>query len=357
MNYVKLLLLPKIHRKKTMQIDVLRNKAEIDAISSEWNRLLERSASHVPFLRHEYLTSWWNTLGGGEWESGELCVLTARDKKNDLIGIAPLFSTTNLDGKPALMFLGSIEISDYLDFIVKPGILPEFTDAMLEYLTGSEVDDWEVLDLYNFTDDSPSLPALKESALKHGLTFKQENLQPAPVVQLAATWDEYLAGIAKKQRHEIRRKIRRAEGNLVPVNWYIVKDEDSLDTEIEDFLKLMAYDHHKEEFLTEVMRSQMRASVHAAFRAGWLQLSFLTVGDEKAAAYLNFDYANQIWVYNSGINFNYSNLSPGWVLLGYLIQWAIENGRETFDFMRGDETYKYRFGGEDKFVIRAQVER
>ena len=101
----------------------------------------------------------------------------------------------------------------------------------------------------------------------------------------------------------------------------------------------------------------MRSAVHTAFRAGWLQLAFLTVGDEKAAGYLNFDYANQIWVYNSGINFNFSSISPGWVLLGYLIQWAIENGRETFDFMRGDEVYKYRFGGQDKFVIRAQVAR
>jgi len=52
-----------------------------------------------------------------------------------------------------------------------------------------------------------------------------------------------------------------------------------------------------------------------------------------------------IWVYNSGINFEYSAYSPGWVLLAYLLQWANENHRERFDFMRGNEDYKYRFGG------------
>ena len=214
-----------------------------------------------------------------------------------------------------------------------------------------------MLDLYNFFEDSPTLPVLKESAEKRGLTFTQEKLQPAPAIQLPSTWEDYLAGIDKKQRHEIRRKIRRAESNPIPVRWYIVQDENTLDAEIEDFLNLMAYDHHKEGFLTEVMRSQMRASLHTAFRAGWLQLAFLVVGDQKAAAYLNFDDANKIWVYNSGIDFSFQELSPGWVLLGYLIEWAINHRRETFDFMRGDEAYKYRFGGKDRFVVRVQIHR
>ena len=51
------------------------------------------------------------------------------------------------------------------------------------------------------------------------------------------------------------------------------------------------------------------------------------------------------------------DLSVGWVLLGYLLQWANENKRTEFDFMRGDEEYKYRFGGVDKFVIRTKVVR
>jgi CelD/BcsL family acetyltransferase involved in cellulose biosynthesis len=62
-------------------------------------------------------------------------------------------------------------------------------------------------------------------------------------------------------------------------------------------------------------------------------------------------------VYNSGINFEYSAFSPGWVLLGYLLQWANEHKRERFDFMRGDEDYKYRFGGVDRYIMRATVRR
>jgi CelD/BcsL family acetyltransferase involved in cellulose biosynthesis len=100
------------------------------------------------------------------------------------------------------------------------------------------------------------------------------------------------------------------------------------------------------------MREQMKRSLQAAFDNGWLQLAFMTVAGERAAAYLNFDYDNHIWVYNSGYSLKYRDLSTGWVLLAHLIQWAIENRREEFDFLRGDEDYKYRFGGVERFVSR-----
>jgi len=342
---------------ENMHLQVLRTLSEFTAIAHEWNNLLVKSASHVPFLRHEYLSTWWQTLGGGEWEQGDLYIVTARDENDELLGIAPLFSTTNLDGKRAVMLIGSIEISDYLDIIAPTKNLPSFLESLVEQLSGPEGGDWEILDLYNFLADSPTLPILRAAAQKQGWDYTQEIIQPAPSIALAATWEAYLLGIKKKQRHEIRRKIRRIENQTLPVRWYIVEDEDSLDAEIDAFLKLMAHDAEKEAFLTDVMRSQMRTSVHTAFREGWLQLAFLEIGEEKAAAYLNFDYANCIWVYNSGIDFKFSDLSPGWVLVGYLIKWAIENGREVFDFMRGDEIYKYRLGGVDRHVLRVQITR
>ncbi len=126
---------------------------------------------------------------------------------------------------------------------------------------------------------------------------------------------------------------------------------------MEAFLDLMAEDPEKAAFLTPAMRTQMRLACRAAFECGWLQLAFLEVDGQKAAGYLNFDYLNRIWVYNSGIDRNFMDLSAGWVLLGHLLQWANENKRAEFDFMRGNEDYKYRFGGVDGYVVRAKVAR
>ena len=338
-----------------MKFTLINTLENFTTLAPAWNALLDESIRNLPFLRHEYLLSWWNTLGGGEWEKGELAIITAH-RDEELVGIAPLFLTAH-EERQTLLFLGSIEISDFLDFIVRPDDLKDFITGLLDFLESNEALAWSALDLQNFIEDSPSLPLLQTESAARGWNFTQETLQPAPFVSLPGDFDEYLAGIKKKQRHEIRRKMHRAAADERNVRWYIVEDKATFDAEVDAFLALMVNDHHKEEFLTEVMRSQMKASVHAAFDEGWLQLAFLEVDGEKAVGYLNFDYDNRIWVYNSGLDFKFRDLSPGWVLLGHLLQWANENGRAAIDFMRGDEAYKYKFGGVDRFVMRAKILR
>jgi CelD/BcsL family acetyltransferase involved in cellulose biosynthesis len=329
----------------------------MESLAAEWNHLLADSAIHVPFLRHEYLSTWWQTLGGGEWPQGELFTVAARHADGSLAAIAPLFLTDNCDGERALMFLGSIEISDYLDVIARPEHLPQFLDLLLAWLEGPQAPSFRLLDWYNLLETSPTLPALQEAARQRGWAYSQELLQHCPYIPLPGDWETYLASIDKKQRHEIRRKMRRAEEYDQSVRWYIVQEVAHLDSEMEGFFALMAQDPEKARFLTPIMRQQMKASAQAAFQAGWLQLSFLEVDGKKTAGYINFDYDNHIWVYNSGLDFGYRELSPGWVLLGYLLQWANEHKRGYFDFMRGDEDYKYKFGAVDRRVVRAMLRK
>lgn len=341
-----------------MHLEILRSLNDDDTLASEWNDLLDCcSASHVPFLRYEYLSTWWKTLGGGEWKDGELFTVLARQGDGELVAVAPLFFAQNREGEPAILLVGSIEISDYLDFIVRNSEIPEFIETLFDLLASDQAPAWQVLDFYNLPDTSPTLATLQTAAAKRGWAYSQQQLQACPYIPLPGDWEAYLASIDKKQRHEIRRKMRRAEESAPPARWYIVEDEASLDSEIDDFLALMAQDADKDRFLTQVMRTQMRDSVHAAFKAGWLQLAFMEVEGQKAAGYLNFDYAGHIWVYNSGLNFTLRELSPGWVLLGNLLKWANDHQRICFDFMRGDEDYKYRFGAVNRYIVRASIRR
>jgi hypothetical protein len=178
-----------------------------ESIKNEWNTLLEESISHVPFLRYEYLHTWWQTRGGGEWPEAELAIITA-EEDGRLIGIAPLFLAAH-DGRQELLILGSIEVSDYLDLIVREEDLNRFVDGILEFLLGMQDLNWERFDLYNLLDGSPSLNALEQAAMKKGLAFESTRLQHSPFIPLPGDWETYLAGIDKKQRHEIRRKMRR----------------------------------------------------------------------------------------------------------------------------------------------------
>jgi CelD/BcsL family acetyltransferase involved in cellulose biosynthesis len=333
-----------------MTIQLIQSYDEFLDLSEEWNTLLTYSASHVPFLRHEYLANWWKTLGGGEWEQGELRILTQRDQKHQLTGVAPFFSIGQ-----QVRFLGSTEISDYLDLITAPHNLSGFLVEIMQFLDSAEFPGWQSLILDNLLESSPSVIQIEKTARQMGFSYDRQVLQPAPYVPLPSSWEDYLVSLEDRYRREIQRKIRKAETYFLPVDWYLVTEPGSLEGEVHDFLDLMANNPQKREFLTDPMIEQIKNTVSAGFQAGWLQLAFLTVGDLKVAGYLNFDYDGKIWIYNSGINPMFENLSPGWVLLGKLIQWSIQQGRTELDFMRGDEDYKYQFGGIDKNVLRLTI--
>src|SRR3990172_4964357 len=134
-----------------MNFTAHKDFSEID--SNTWNLLVEHSIADTPFSRHEYLSEWWKTLGGGEWKDGEL-VLVSATENDQIIGIAPLF-IAEYDGQRALMLLGSIEISDYLDLIVRAEDLPRFLSGLLDFLASSHAENWSGLDWYNLPDSSP----------------------------------------------------------------------------------------------------------------------------------------------------------------------------------------------------------
>jgi len=336
-----------------MKLEILSQFEKIN--EQAWNDVLSQSAVNVPFLTYGYQRSWWKHKGGGEWPQAELRIITAL-QENKLIGIAPLFIGTK-NGKTEMHFVGSIEISDYLDFIVPPQFAYEFVSRVFELIKEEKTQFPGTIQLFNIPDNSPSLDIFTKIGKKNDWSIEIERAYHTPEITLSNDWDTYLAGIDKKQRHEIRRKLRRAAGSEDDVKWYITTDRNSLDEDIDSFISLMEIDNNKKQFLTDAMRKQMRAIMHWAFDTGILQLSFLTINDNKAAGYFCFDYEERIYVYNSGFSFDYQYYSPGWVLLSFLIQHAIETGKSHFDFMRGDENYKYKFGAIDSFVMKVKAEK
>ena len=334
-------------------MDFILHKGFSEINPEAWNALVEQSVADTPFSRFEYLSQWWKTLGGGEWKDAEL-VLVSATENDELVGIAPLFMA-EYDGQRALMLVGSIEISDYLDLIVREQDLPRFVSGLFDFLVSSFDGRWSALDWYNLPDSSPTLATLKAESERRGWTHQEEIYRPTPRIPLNGSFEDYLARIDKKQRHEIRRKMRRAAESEKNVRFLIVNGSSDIDSEINAFFDLMVQSPDKEQFLHPAMRDQMTVTLQNAHEHGYLWLAFLEIDGVRTAASLNFDYKNKLWGYNSGVSNEHRELSPGWVLLAHTIQWCCENGRYEFDFMRGDEEYKYRFGGVNKYVMRVKV--
>jgi CelD/BcsL family acetyltransferase involved in cellulose biosynthesis len=108
--------------------------------------------------------------------------------------------------------------------------------------------------------------------------------------------------------------------------------------------------------MTPEMQHFFRRMARRMLDAGFLRLAFLTLNGKKAATLFAFEYRGSFLLYNSGYDTGeFAHFSPGWVLLAYLIQYAIAAGCHLFDFLQGDEEYKYHFGSVDYKVMRVVV--
>lgn len=328
----------------------LHSYTSTDAFStlkSEWNDLLKRSITDTPFSSWQWHTNWWNA-----YCPGDLWILTIRDENDTLMGIGSFFIVSH-DGTRTLHFVGCEDVTDYLDLLVdkdnQNAVYAAFADALIEHN-----DKYDAIDLCNIPAQSPTSTMFVELLGDKGYETEMRVQEVCPVITLPDQLPKYIKSLDKKQSKELVRKIRIAQGQGDSVDWYIVDDSHNLDEEIDKFLALMAASHpDKEAFLQDDAHVKFfKSVVPAAYEAGWLQLNFLTVVDDPVAAYLNFDYNNQILVYNSGLDpVKAPQLSPGIVLLAYNIQHAIENGRDEFNFLRGDEDYKYKMGGKNTEIF------
>jgi len=334
----------------TLKLEVLTTLEQFETLQTEWNTLLPYNATNEIFLTWQWQSTWWHV-----YQPGDLWVITARDEQGRLVAVAPWF--IEQPGR-VVRTIGCVEVTDYLDMLALPDIRDAFYDALITFVEEhSSV--FSRIDLCNIPKESPTLDVLAGRLNERGFTVQVKHEDVCPFIKLPDSFESYLEQLDKKQRHEIRRKLRRAEDGDENVGWYLVGPEHDLAAEVDRFINLMAASHpQKAKFLENQQNAAFfRAIVPRLALCGWLQLSFLTVDGNAAAAYLNFDYNNHILVYNSGLlPATYAHLSPGIVLLVYNIQNAIAKGRDVFDFLQGNEEYKYRMGAQDRAVMMLEAE-
>ena len=325
-----------------MKLQVYNHSEAFEKLRAEWNDLVFRSTGNRIFSTWEWQSTWWEV-----YQPGQLWIVTCRDLDDRLVGIAPWFIH---DGTVSI--IGCKEVTDYLDLIVDKDCVESVVTSFAEHLAENRAE-FETIEFCNLPEDSISHTVLPQLLDQQDFNVTIEHEDVCPIIDLPDEWTDYLMLLDKKQRHELRRKLRRAQGNTGPVDWYTVGPEHDLNEEMDHFLAMMAAsDPSKADFLEDTNNLRFfRTLAPVMLEKGWLQLNFLTVDGDRAASYLNFDYNNKILVYNSGLQGEYGHLSPGIILLAYTIQNAIETGHDTFDFLQGDESYKYHLGGKDIEVL------
>jgi CelD/BcsL family acetyltransferase involved in cellulose biosynthesis len=211
------------------------------------------------------------------------------------------------------------------------------------------------------------MPVLQDAFARRGahegwhVTREQEDVCPVLSLPDDGDWETYLGSLGKKDRHEVRRKIRRAEAAGPNIFRLVDPTPDAVDAFIDLHQARWGDDglfpataggdrsRHFIHRLAELERAERATSQ--------LQLGHFEVAGRVIMATVGFDDGDECLFYNAGIDPDARELSPGVTGTAAYLRDRLTAGRHRFDFLRGDEPYKYEWGGVDEPVQRILVRR
>jgi CelD/BcsL family acetyltransferase involved in cellulose biosynthesis len=333
----------------------LDDPALFASFRDEWDELLESSASKCLFLTWEWLYTWWKHLALDR----RLFLLTVRE--NDLLtAILPLASR-RADPQGTFLFetaefLGTGTVgSDYLDVVVRRGHEPQALEALADALSRRH----GRLVLSQAKEHASHASALADLLSRRGWRTNARTTSICPYIDLARhDWESYLASLGASHRYNFRRRLRGLSKQH-EMKLETASSEEGRARILEALFRL----HHRRWSTrggSDAFQSQRLLAFHRelsaiALQRGWLRLNLLQVDGEPAASVYGFLYDGVFYFYQSGFDPRFAKESVGLVALGLTIQGAIGEGAREFDFLHGDEAYKFQWAREARTLAQWEL--
>jgi CelD/BcsL family acetyltransferase involved in cellulose biosynthesis len=350
-----------------MSVQLVTTSGELRALAAEWNAL-----TTSPFHSWDWLATWWTHYGAaGHRQRDREGVLTAEraverqlyilavyedryvreNCEGRLIGIAPWYLDRTLVKGNVLRWLGSGEVcTDHLSLVCRPEDRPQVAASVAEALTTDRVD-WDRLDLSAVDADDLTVGALLEHLNERECIVSHREGESCWVLDLPASWEDYLAAISKSHRKQLRQLERRViESGRT--RWHQVKSADELAAV---WPVLVDLHQRRRVSLGEpgCFASRTFHDFHCDVSArlldrGQLRISWLELDGTPAAAEYHFADQTSTYAYQGGVDPDRLQEEPGRLSTILCLRRAIEEGHSRFDFLRGNEPYKAHWRAEPK---------
>ena len=279
-------------------------------------------------------------------------VLGALDASGRLAGIAPWYLERSAAKGRVLRWLGSGEVcSDYASILCTPEDADRVSEAVAEYLTGSDgassaCRGWDLLEVDGVDADDYCVTCLLQQLDQHGCGQHENPPIRAWRLALPKTWDEFLGLLSKGHR----KKLRRADRELFQTGRAVlrtVENYQQLDPAMDVLIDL----HQRRRqmlgepgcFASPRFTAFHREVARRLLLAGQLQLQLLELDGRILAAEYQLAGQGVTYIYQVGIDPQGLGDEPGHLVTAATVKRAIEQGGSAIDFLRGDEPYKAHF--------------
>lgn len=325
------------------------------AIRSEWKTLFSEVGGS-PFVSWEWMSVWFENFG--EKKSPYILKAFVDDK---LVGILPMFvSNGKIFGMTynKLSMMGSgIGGADHLDVIAGPAEKPVIARSIIEFLQNAG--NRHQLSLENIPADSETLQILRAHNREKNTSFPrltETTVANCPQIGLADGWEAVLD--RSRRKSNFKRKLKQLE-KVPGFEYRTISTPSETDSAFERFLAL--HDKRWEKAGGSELSGHPRLAdfqrrvVNELSLAGLIRFDELWAEGNCLASIYGLDDGRAFYYYNSGYDLDRSNLSAGLVLIGLSIKNAIERGNTVYDFLRGDEAYKFDWADRSQDLITIKL--
>lgn len=326
-------------------IELVDTVERLSSLHNDWRRLHNDARHNSIFSSWEWQSLWWRHYGHVDG----LRILVAKNGGR-IAGILPLYvRRENVCGVSTrvlrLIGTGGDTSPDYLG----PLLERENEDTVCAQLVNhifTELDGWDVAHFSDVHLGTCFTAATRHFAERRGLSCYSHEPRHIPVIELPASWEQYLAGFGRDRRNRIRRLRRKLEADLA-ARFYVWDDPQTLNAAIAQLIALhrLRWQHREN---GGAFRSAAYVGLHSdvirdCFARGWIRLYCLDIGGRLAAMYYCYRFRNEIFYFQSGFDPAFEAYSPGQALLGFAVEHAIAEGNRVFDLLKGDHHYKFQW--------------
>ena len=321
----------------------------------EWRRLVSTNQTASAFSDRSVHAAWWSAHG----DTATDVSLAARDADtNELLGYLPL-----MERPDGVIYSGATFHIDYATVLLAP-LDPHASsqdDSVADALAAALIALQRPLNLLRLRKEDANharmIDAIVRAAGSAQRTATLGVEEPAPFIDLRGvdSFDAHLERLDKKDRHEIRRKLRRAEAAGVEI-----AASGDLSADLPEFIRLHRARWGESGLFTPTEKGaaeeRFMREIFRAAPAGMITLLLARnaeFGTFAAGLFVRDAQALRYW--NAGGDIAARALSPGVLLFAHGLSLAIQDRVARFDFLRGNEPYKYECGAIDAHVMQLQV--
>ncbi|MEW5908715.1 MAG: GNAT family N-acetyltransferase [Thermodesulfobacteriota bacterium] len=336
---------PSLHASKAF---LSESNASACRFSHESMESLSKIQGAAPALRwtSPFVFPFWMRLLPDVLKKKDLLLLSGHDSEK-WIGIAPLMRVENT----AHLF-GNPDLCDYLDIITAPGYTRVFFDSLLEFLSNEGIRE---LNLSPVHPDSISYREILPAARILNVPLEIETVSETYELPLPGTWSGYLEILNGHQRHEVRRKLRRIAGFLSN-RFNEIHGFSQIEKTMELFIEwFRRYHSGKRAFMDPLRESFFKNLSRELEERSMLRLFLFEIDQKPAAITFCMEYEGMLYLYNNAYSPEFESYSAGTLSKIFSIREGIIRGLKGFSFLKGDEAYKKRLGGEQVPLYRIAI--